>query len=126
VYFQPATGGRGTVVRVEIEYKPPGGAIGRTIAQLFGNEPAQQVKGDLNRFKQVIETGEVVVSEGTPKGLGEKFPYPAQPAGSKEQGKQGKNLLGKLLPGKLFSGDDEPEQREKRTSVRDSERNRLH
>jgi uncharacterized membrane protein len=78
VRFKPATGGRGTVVTVEIQYDPPGGAIGATIAKLFGEEPEQQVSGDLRRFKQVMETGEVVRSEATIHGTSLKQ-RPAQP-----------------------------------------------
>jgi uncharacterized membrane protein len=80
VYFRPAPGNRGTVVQVEIEYRPPAGAIGKFIARLFGEEPGQQVAGDLRRFKQVVETGEVVLSEGNPEGFGKKMQRPAQPA----------------------------------------------
>jgi uncharacterized membrane protein len=65
VAFERAPGGRGTVVRVELAYDPPGGVIGATIARLFGEEPGQQVQEDLRAFKQVMETGEVVRSEGT-------------------------------------------------------------
>ncbi|HYE76242.1 MAG TPA: SRPBCC family protein, partial [Blastocatellia bacterium] len=60
VRFERAPGGRGTIVKVDIEYNPPGGVIGAGIARLFGEEPSQQVQSDLRRFKQVIETGEVV------------------------------------------------------------------
>ncbi|RIK44438.1 MAG: hypothetical protein DCC55_02520 [Chloroflexi bacterium] len=78
VQFKPATGGRGTVVHVQIEYKPPGGAIGAAIAKLFGQEPEQQVQADLRAFKQVMETGDVVRSEATVHGshLAQR---PAQP-----------------------------------------------
>ena len=79
VRFERAPGGRGTVVKVEIEYRPPGGAVGRTVAKLFGEEPGQQVKGDLQRFKNVIETGEVVRSDGSPAGFGQKLQRPAIP-----------------------------------------------
>jgi uncharacterized membrane protein len=65
VRFLPATGGRGTIVRVELAYDPPGGKLAATIAKLFGKEPGQQVKGDLRRFKQVLETGEVVHSDAS-------------------------------------------------------------
>ncbi len=68
VRFVEAPGDRGTEVRVELRYDPPGGAIGATVAKLFGEEPTQQVKDDLRRFKQVLETGEVVRSEGSPEG----------------------------------------------------------
>ena len=75
VHFKRAPGGRGTEVRVEMQYIPPGGVIGATIAKLFGEEPGQQVSGDLRRFKQVMEAGEIVQSEATARGRG-----PAQPS----------------------------------------------
>jgi uncharacterized membrane protein len=65
VTFRPAPQGRGTEVLVELEYAPPGGPLGATVAKLLREEPGQQVKGDLRRFKQVMETGEVVLSEAT-------------------------------------------------------------
>ena len=74
VAFAHAPGARGTEVRVRLEYAPPGGAVGRTLARLFGEEPEQQVREDLRRFKQLIETGEVALSDGP--GLWR----PAQPA----------------------------------------------
>jgi uncharacterized membrane protein len=83
VQFKPATGGRGTVVSVAIEYKPPGGAVGAAIAKLFGEEPGQQVRDDLGIFKQVIETGEVVRSDATLKGASLARPA-AQPPEQKE------------------------------------------
>ena len=74
VHFKSAPGGRGTEVRVELQYIPPGGVIGATIAKLLGEEPGQQVKEDLRRFKQLMEAGEVVQSEASARGRG-----PAQP-----------------------------------------------
>lgn len=68
VRFTPATGGRGTEVRVTLKYDPPGGVIGAAIAKLFGEEPAQQVQEDLRRFKQFMETGETATTEGQPSG----------------------------------------------------------
>jgi uncharacterized membrane protein len=65
VRFQPAAGNRGTQVTVELKYEPPGGAIGAAIAKLFGEEPKQQIAGDLRRLKQVLETGEVVHSDAS-------------------------------------------------------------
>lgn len=79
VNFLPAPGNRGSIVRVEIEYRPPAGPIGRVIAMLFGEEPAQQVGGDLRRFKNVMETGEVIRSDGSPRGTGQVGHRPAQP-----------------------------------------------
>jgi len=79
VRFQRAPGVRGTEVRVQLEYYPPAGALGRGIAWLFGEEPAQQIADDLRRAKQLLETGEIPLSEGP--GLWR----PAQPAADPQQ-----------------------------------------
>ncbi|SMP78496.1 SRPBCC family protein [Noviherbaspirillum suwonense] len=68
VRFEPAPGGRGTIVRVEMQYKPPGGKAGALVAKLFGENPSQQMDGDLRRFKQLIETGEITTTEGQSAG----------------------------------------------------------
>ena len=65
VRFVPAPVGRGVEVHVELTYEPPGGIIGATVAKLFGEEPSQQVDGDLRRLKQVLEVGEVVHSDSS-------------------------------------------------------------
>lgn len=75
VRFRPAPGGRGTEVHVNIRYYPPGGVITSRLAMLFREEPGQQVADDLRAFKQVMETGEVVLSDATV----ERGPHPAQP-----------------------------------------------
>jgi uncharacterized membrane protein len=59
VAFTPAPGARGTEVRVRLEYRPPAGRFGRAVAMLFGEEPEQQVREDLRRFKQLMEAGEI-------------------------------------------------------------------
>jgi uncharacterized membrane protein len=79
VTFERAPGGRGTIVRVEINYNPPGGVFGAALAKLFGEEPGQQTQEALRCFKQVMETGEVVVSEGTIRDNGLLTQRPAQP-----------------------------------------------
>jgi uncharacterized membrane protein len=68
VRFEPAPGERGTIVRVEMQYSPPGGKAGALMAKLFGEEPNQQVEEDLRRFKQLIETGEIPTTVGQPSG----------------------------------------------------------
>jgi uncharacterized membrane protein len=80
VRFEAAPGGRGTIVKVNIQYNPPAGVIGATIAKLFGEEPQQQLDDDLRRFKQVMEVGEVVVSDATLMGAGYFEQRPARPA----------------------------------------------
>ena len=75
VRFTDAPGDRGTEIHVELRYQPPGGKLGSLIAKLFGEEPEQQVKGDLRRFKQVMEIGEIVHSDASiHSGM-----HPAQP-----------------------------------------------
>ena len=80
VRFEQAPGGRGTIVKVNIQYDPPAGVIGATVAKLFGEEPEQQLDDDLRRFKQVLEIGEVVVSDATLLGTGYFQQRPARPA----------------------------------------------
>lgn len=65
VRFIPTPGNKGTEVHIEMQYDPPGGKLGATAAKLFGEESNQQTMDDLRAFKQVMETGEVVLSEGT-------------------------------------------------------------
>jgi uncharacterized membrane protein len=78
VHFRPAPGGRGTEVDVELQFDPPAGKLGRAVAKLFGKDPGQQVATDLRRFKQILETGEVVVSDATIEGA-HLAQRPAQP-----------------------------------------------
>lgn len=78
VRFAPAPGGRGTEVHVEMVYDPPGGLVGRWVAKLFGEAPEQQVYDDLRHFKQVMETGEVVLSDSSWDGT-HMLQRPAQP-----------------------------------------------
>jgi uncharacterized membrane protein len=68
VRFEPATGGRGTIVRVEMHYRPPAGKAGAWIAKILGQSPQKQIAVDLLRFKQMAETGEVARTEGQPAG----------------------------------------------------------
>lgn len=55
VWFIPSRGQKGTQVRVVLEYIPPAGRIGSTIAWLFGEEPKRQIQDDLRRFKDIME-----------------------------------------------------------------------
>ena len=82
VRFKTAPSDQGTEIVLDMSYDAPGGAAGALIAKLFGEEPRQQAKDDLRRFKQVMETGEVVRSEGSPEGqtaLRHLMQRPAQP-----------------------------------------------
>lgn len=68
VRFSRAPADRGTEVRVSLRYAMPAGRAGELAARLTGEEPHQQVEDDLRRFKQVLETGQVVRSDGSPGG----------------------------------------------------------
>ena len=68
VRFAAAPGARGTEVRVQLQYKPPAGTVGRYVAKLFGEEPEQQIQEDLRNFKRIMETGEIPTIQGQPRG----------------------------------------------------------
>ncbi len=55
VHFSPAPGGRGTQVKVELEYSPPGGRVGAAFAKLFDEEPSHTILQDLVHLKESIE-----------------------------------------------------------------------
>jgi uncharacterized membrane protein len=57
VTFEPVAQGRATVVRVDMGYRPPRGALGARVAKLFGRTPERQASADLRVLKQVMEGG---------------------------------------------------------------------
>jgi len=69
VHFQSDRGGRGTRVKVIMEYRPPAGKMGVALAKLFGEEPEHVIDEDLRRFKQLMEAGEIASVERQPSGL---------------------------------------------------------
>jgi uncharacterized membrane protein len=68
VRFQAGPEGHGTFVRVAMNYNPPAGKVGATVAQLLGAEPAQLIKEDLRRLKQIMEAGEIATIDGQTSG----------------------------------------------------------
>ncbi len=68
VHFKPAPRDRGTEVQIELQYKPAGGVLGALFAKLLGSDPAKQIREDLRRLKQVMETAEFATTEGQPNG----------------------------------------------------------
>jgi uncharacterized membrane protein len=64
VIFRTAPGGRGTDVTVDLKYSVPFGALGESVAALLGESPKQQVHDDLQRFKEVMETGSARTRSG--------------------------------------------------------------
>jgi len=56
VWFKPTPDGRGTEVRVEMQFNPPGGAVGATMAKWWGDDPDRQLEEDLNSLKRQLES----------------------------------------------------------------------
>jgi uncharacterized membrane protein len=83
VRFRRAPRSSGTEIWVNLYYSPPAGRMGRGIAWLLGSDPESQVREDLRRFKQLMETGEIVVSDGP------AMWRPARPAQRSESQKSG-------------------------------------
>lgn len=68
VRFHAGPEGHGTFVRVTMNYNPPAGKVGATLVQLLGAEPAQLIKEDLRRLKQIMEAGEIATVAGQTSG----------------------------------------------------------
>jgi uncharacterized membrane protein len=63
VRFKQAPGDHGTEVRVKLQYDPPAGKVGATVAWMLGDDPQTAIEEDLRRFKQLVETGEISTGE---------------------------------------------------------------
>jgi hypothetical protein len=92
VTFVKAPGDRGTEIHVDLEHEAPAGKLGSIVEKVSKAVSRARVKDDLRRFKQLVETGEVVRSDGTPEG--ERFERklkqrPAQPLKDSELEKAG-------------------------------------
>ncbi len=61
VEFRDAPRGR-TEVKALIAFQPPYGEAGRLLSILFQETPSHQMRDNLHRFKQFMETGELAVS----------------------------------------------------------------
>jgi uncharacterized membrane protein len=59
VNFDRVGASRSTQITVHLQYAPPGGRLGKVVAQLFGNEPSQAIREDLRRMKRLLEAGEI-------------------------------------------------------------------
>lgn len=68
VWFTPAAGNRGTVVKIVLKYDPPGGKLAARMARWFGEDAAAVIEDDLDRFKSLVETGEIPATQGQPRG----------------------------------------------------------
>jgi uncharacterized membrane protein len=74
-------------VHVELNETARGGKVGEMVQKVTGSEPLAKAKDDLRRFKQIVETGVIARSDGTPEGelVERKFKQrPAQPLDDSE------------------------------------------
>jgi uncharacterized membrane protein len=58
VTFRPSGNGRRTRLSVHLQYDPPAGQLGTMVAAVFGREPGQMIREDLQRLKELFEAGE--------------------------------------------------------------------
>lgn len=65
VRFVDAPGGRGTELHATIKYRPPQGIVGEALMAMFNPAFKRMIKEDIKRFKQLMETGEVLSNEGS-------------------------------------------------------------
>jgi uncharacterized membrane protein len=68
VTFVDAPGDHGTEIHVDIERSALGGKLAEMAQKLTGSEPRAKVMDDLRRFKQLVETGVIARSDGSPEG----------------------------------------------------------
>jgi uncharacterized membrane protein len=68
IHFRTAPNAKGTEVRLVLDYEPPAGHIGAWIAKLVKENPEGQLRDALRRFKQLAETGEVLLNVGQTSG----------------------------------------------------------
>lgn len=57
VNFERTADGSGTLVRVSLQYDPPGGQFGHAVASLFNEDAGTQIEHDLQAFKRAFEEG---------------------------------------------------------------------
>jgi uncharacterized membrane protein len=131
VEFRPASGGRGTVAEVHLAYEPPGGGAGAAYAKMLGDDPKQQIREDLRRFKMLVETGEIstIVGQtsardeddredaGEGPGVGaterETEDYRDDVRGTSARGEKGEGMVMETSTYEVRSMEDEAEDRER-------------
>ena len=92
-----------------------GRARTRASRWLFGEEPEQQIREDLRRFKQLMETGEIPLSDGP--GL-----WRAGAAGRRPRGADPRPRGGERMRGNLLDGHPQTSQVERRSRSEDPQR----
>lgn len=75
IRFEPAPADRGTIVRAELE-SPWNSGVARVAGKLFKFAGGELLQEELRQFKQLVETGEIAVSDAT---MGSGVMHEAQP-----------------------------------------------
>lgn len=60
VRFETQNNGLVTVVKISMQYNPPAGQLGEWVARILGDNPRKAISEDLQRFKELMETGNVM------------------------------------------------------------------
>jgi uncharacterized membrane protein len=68
VHFHELPHGRGTEVRVVFKYDTHAAQLAEPLVRIMGESPQRQLREDLRRFKQIMESGEAATTEGQPRG----------------------------------------------------------
>ena len=69
VEFVEAPGGRGTELKINLTYRPPGGTAAKVAAKVAHGINAQVIEADLKRLKQILETGETATAQFTERSV---------------------------------------------------------
>jgi uncharacterized membrane protein len=67
VRLRPAPGG-GTEVRLDVEFEPPATPLARVVSCLFSDSDRYVVEEDLQRLRQLLESGEIIPLRGLAAG----------------------------------------------------------
>lgn len=70
VRFREAPADRGTEVTFRFRFEPPGGVVGAAVTDRLEIVPTSLVAVVLDRFKSLVETGEIASLESNPSGRG--------------------------------------------------------
>lgn len=68
VWFLRAPAGRGTIVKLAMDFEIPGGKLAELAAKFIGEDPDTVILTNLRRFKACMETGEIATIEGQSSG----------------------------------------------------------
>jgi uncharacterized membrane protein len=71
VHFEDAGANRETRIRVRLQYSPPGGRIVTAVAKLLGGDAATEIREDLQRLKELLETEEASTTQASRPGIDE-------------------------------------------------------